>query len=41
MKNMLPVKGYFARAKVFGFIIVAILLFLAGLFLYHLFTDPS
>lgn len=40
MKN-LPVKGYFARAKVFGVIMVSILVFLIGYFIYHLFTDPA
>jgi len=40
MKNI-PVKGYFARAKVFGFIIVSILVFVLFYFLYHFFTDPS
>lgn len=40
MKN-LPVKGYYTRAKVFGVIIISILVFGAAYFLYHLLTDPA
>jgi len=40
MKN-LPVKGYYTRAKVFGIIIISLLVFGLAYFLYHLFTDPA
>lgn len=35
---MFPMKGYYVRAKVFGFMIVSILLFLLVYFLYNFFT---
>lgn len=39
MKDNMPVKGYFVRAKVFGYIILAIVVFIVFMLSYNFFTD--
>lgn len=39
MKENMPVRGYFTRAKVFGYVLLAIGIFIASYLSYHFFTD--
>jgi len=39
MKKMFPMRGYFARAKVFGFILIFLAAFSFFYFLWHLVQD--
>jgi hypothetical protein len=37
-KGMIPVKGYFERAKVFGYLVIAMLVFAILYYLYRAFS---
>lgn len=39
MKDNMPVRGYFTRAKVFGYVILAIAVLIVSYLSYHFFTD--
>ncbi len=39
MKDNMPVRGYFTRAKVFGYVLVGIAILIVSYLSYHFFTD--
>lgn len=39
MKDNMPVRGYFTRAKVFGYVILAIAVLIVSYLSYQFFTD--
>ena len=39
MKENMPVRGYFARARMFGLVLLAIALFVIAYFSYQFFTE--
>lgn len=39
MKENMPVRGYFTRAKIFGYVLLLIGVAITVLLLYHFFTD--
>jgi thiol:disulfide interchange protein len=39
MKDNMPVRGYFTRAKIFGYVLLAIAVFIVSILSYHFFTD--
>lgn len=39
MKENMPVRGYFNRAKVFGYVLLVIAVLIVSYLAYHFFTD--
>lgn len=39
MKDNMPVRGYFNRAKVFGYVLLAITIFIVSYLSYQFFTE--